>query len=141
MRILLALLTGMALLAGILLLSNRSLQHDLNSANQQQRVLTTQLQLREQLIAELNQQMHERERAELALRENLSTAQQTMQSREQQRQGKLHDDPQSRQWADTVLPADVSRLHQRPSFGSASDYLRWLSGSQPMPGTGIPSRH
>ena len=135
MRWILALLAVLTLLTGILLLSNRSLQHDLTLSCQQRDALKGQLQQRETLIASLNQQMRQRERAELALRENLSTAQRAMQTREHQRQGELHDNPQSRQWADTVLPADVSRLHQRPAFNTAGDYLRWLSGSQSVPGT------
>ena len=135
MRWILALLAVLTLLTGVLLLSNRSLQHDLTLTGQQRDALKAQLQQRETLIATLNQQMRQRERAELVLRENLSTAQRAMQTREHQRQGELHDDPQLRLWADTALPAAVSRLHQRPAFNSAGDYLRWLSGSQPMPGT------
>ena|SRR5688572_22252301 len=141
MRLLTALLAGMVLLVAILLLSNRSLQHDLNNASQQRDALITQLQQREQLIATLNQQMRQREQAELALREDLNTARHVMQSREQQRQRSLHDDPQTRQWADSSLPADISRLHQRPAFSSASDYLRWLSGGQLMPYSGQQTGH
>ncbi len=135
MRWILALLAVLTLLTGVLLLSNRSLQHDLTLTGQQRDALKAQLQQRETLIATLNQQMRQRERAELVLRENLSIAQRAMQTREHLRQGELHDDPQLRLWADTALPAAVSRLHQRPAFNSAGDYLRWLSGSQPMPGT------
>jgi len=140
-RVLVVLLATAALLTGILLLSNYSLQHDLNKSKQQYNLLEVQLQQRETLIAELNQQMRQREQAELALRQDLSTAQQAMQSREQQRQRSLHDNPQSRAWADAVLPADVSRLHDRPAFSSASDYLRWLSGSQLMSDTAQPPRY
>lgn len=135
MRWTLALLAILTLLTGVLLLSNRSLQHDLTLTGQQRDALKVQLQQRETLIATLNQQMRQREQAELVLRENLSTAQRAMQTREHQRQGEFHDDPQLRLWADTALPAAVSRLHQRPAFNSAGDYLRWLSGSQPVPGT------
>lgn len=135
MRWILALLAVLTLLTGVLLLSNRSLQHDLTLTGQQRDALKAQLQQRETLIATLNQQMRQRERAELVLRENLSIAQRAMQTREHLRQGELHDDPQLRLWADTALPAAVSRLHQRPAFNSAGDYLRWLSGSQPVPGT------
>ena len=141
MRLLTALLAGMVLLVAILLLSNRSLQHDLNNASQQRDALITQLQQREQLIATLNQQMRQREQAELALREDLSTANQVMQNREKQRQRSLHENLQTRQWADTGLPADVSRLHQRPAFSSAIDYLRWLSGGQLMPYSGQQTGH
>lgn len=135
MRWILALLAVLTLLSGVLLLSNRSLQHDLTLTGQQRDALKAQLQQRETLIATLNQQMRQRERAELVLRENLSTAQRAMQTREHLRQGEIHDDPQFRLWADTALPAAVSRLHQRPAFNSTGDYLRWLSGSQPVPGT------
>lgn len=141
MKAMLALLAGMALLILILLLSNRSLQHDLNNAVQQHDALTAQLHQRDQLITELNQQMQQRAEAELALRQDLSTAAQVMQSREQERQRSLHDNPQSRQWADAELPADVSRLLDRPAFSSASDYLRWLSGGQILPGSAQPSTH
>lgn len=141
MRGLLALLAMMALLTGVLLLSNRSLQHDLDKSKQQYTLLQAQLQQRETLITELSQQMRLREQDELALRQHLSAAQQVMQTREQQRQRSLRDDPQSQAWADAVLPADVSRLHERPAFHSASDYLRWLSGGQLMPDTAQPSRH
>ncbi|MGA5656688.1 Rz-like lysis system protein LysB [Rahnella contaminans] len=141
MKAMLALLAGMALLIVILLLSNRSLQHDLNNAVQQHDALTVQLHQRDQLITELNQQMQQRADAELALRQDLSTAAQVMQSREQERQRSLHDNPQSRQWADAELPADVSRLHDRPAFSSASDYLHWLSGGQFLPGSVQPSAY
>lgn len=127
MRLLPAFLAGMVLLIAILLLSNRSLQHDLNNAGQQRDALTAQLQQREQLIAALNLQMRQREQAEMALREDLNSAHQVMQGREKQRQRSLHENLQARQWADTGLPDDISRLHQRPAFSSASDYLHWLS--------------
>src|SRR5471032_1353857 len=110
MRWILALLAVLTLLTGVLLLSNRSLQHDLTLTGQQRDALKAQLQQRETLIATLNQQMRQREQAELVLRENLSTAQRAMQTREHLRQGELHDDPQLRLWADTALPAAVSRL-------------------------------
>ena len=141
MRILLVILSAMFLLIVILLLSNRSLQHDLNHAAQQRDALAVSLQQREQTITALNQQMRQREQAELALREDLSSARQMMQTREQQRQRSLHANAQNRQWADSGLPADISRLHQRPAFSSASDYLRWLSGGQRLPDSGQPSRH
>jgi len=141
MRILLVILTAMILLIVILLLSNRSLQHDLNHAAQQRDALAISLQQREQTITALNQQMRQREQAELALREDLSSARQIMQTREQQRQRSLHVNAQNRQWADSGLPADISRLHQRPAFSSASDYLRWLSGGQLMPYSGQQTGH
>ncbi|MBU9844203.1 Rz-like lysis system protein LysB [Rahnella ecdela] len=135
MRLLPVLLAGMVLLIAILLLSNRSLQHDFNIVGLQRDALTVQLQQREQLITALNLQMRQREQAELALREDLSTANQVMQNREKQRQRSLHENLQTRQWADSGLPDDISRLHQRPAFSSASDYLHWLSTGQLMPDT------
>lgn len=141
MRTLLAILAATALLIATLILSNRSLQHDLNNASQQHDALMSQLHQREQLIATLNQQMRQREQAELSLRQNLSAARQVMQTREQQRQRSLHENLQTRQWADNGLPADISRLHQRPAFSSASDYLHWLSGGELLSDTGQSPRH
>ncbi|UJD87974.1 transcriptional regulator [Rahnella aquatilis] len=141
MRIFLAVLAAMTLLVAMLILSNRSLQYDLDKSRQQRDALSTQLHQREQLIILLNQQMRQREQAELSLRKNLSAAQQVMQAREQQRLRSLYENSQTRQWADNGLPADISRLHQRPAFSSASDYLRWLSGSEFLPDTGQSSRH
>ncbi|MGB8667748.1 MAG: Rz-like lysis system protein LysB [Serratia inhibens] len=76
---------------------------------------------------------------EEALREDLSTAHRLALTREQKIQRLLNENQQLRDWFNTALPADVARLHQRPGFTGAADYLRWLSDGEPMPDTGQPS--
>ena len=38
-----------------------------------------------------------------------------------------------RQWADTLLPADISRLRKRPTLTGGAAYREWLSQSDPLP--------
>lgn len=38
-----------------------------------------------------------------------------------------------RRWADTRLPADIIRLHERPALTGGAAYREWLSGSDRMP--------
>lgn len=38
-----------------------------------------------------------------------------------------------RQWADTLLPADISRLRERPALNGGAAYREWLSQSDPLP--------
>lgn len=41
-----------------------------------------------------------------------------------------------REWSAAALPDDVIRLHTRPAFASARDYLDWLSARDKLPGSG-----
>ena len=75
---------------------------------------------------------------EETLREDLSTAHRLALTREQKIQRLLNENQQLRDWFNAALPADVARLHQRPGFTGAADYLRWLSESERMPDTGQP---
>jgi len=36
-------------------------------------------------------------------------------------------------WANTQLPGDIIRLHNRPAFSSAADYYKYLSGGDSLP--------
>ncbi|CAI1768083.1 phage lysis regulatory protein, LysB family [Serratia proteamaculans] len=70
------------------------------------------------------------------LRNDLNNAHRLALTREQKIQRLLNENQILRDWFNTPLPADVARLHQRPSFTSAADYLRWLSDGEPVPDTG-----
>ncbi|WP_439461849.1 Rz-like lysis system protein LysB [Serratia quinivorans] len=76
---------------------------------------------------------------EKKLRADLDTAHRLALTREQKIQRLLNENQQLRDWFNTALPADVARLHQRPGFIGAADYLRWLSDGEPMPDTFQPS--
>ncbi|ANJ91916.1 Rz-like lysis system protein LysB [Serratia plymuthica] len=73
------------------------------------------------------------------LRTDLDNAHRLALKREQKIQRLLNENQILRDWFNTALPADVARLHQRPGFIGAADYLRWLSDGEPMPDTGQPS--
>ncbi|MGY2798824.1 LysB family phage lysis regulatory protein [Ewingella americana] len=124
---------GLALLG--MIVYSHGLQRDKLELTQSRDALTQQLSHRDQLIAELNQQIQTREQAEVALREALSQANGLVWQREQLFQRSRNDDPLVKTWADSALPAAVSQLHQRPAFSSATDYLHWLSASQRLPDT------
>ncbi|PKB86214.1 hypothetical protein A8A01_28400 [Ewingella americana] len=128
---------GLALLG--MIVYSHGLQRDKLELTQSRDALTQQLSHRDQLIADLNQQIQTREQAEVALREALSQANGLVWQREQLFQRSRNDDPLVKTWADSALPAAVSQLHQRPAFSSATDYLHWLSASQRLPDTRQPS--
>ncbi|CAI1077308.1 Rz-like lysis system protein LysB [Serratia entomophila] len=75
---------------------------------------------------------------EETLREDLNTAHRLALTREQKIQRLLNENQQLRDWFNAALPADVARLHQRPGFTGAADYLRWLSEGERVPDTGQP---
>ncbi|QMV52772.1 transcriptional regulator [Ewingella americana] len=124
---------GLALLG--MTVYTHGLQRDKLELTQSRDALAQQLGHRDQLIAELNQQIQTREQAEVALREALTQANGLVWQREQLFQRSRNDDPLVKTWADSALPAAVSQLHQRPAFSSATDYLHWLSASQRLPDT------
>lgn len=124
---------GLALLG--MIVYSHGLQRDKLELTQSRDALTQQLSHRDQLIAELNQQIQTREQAEVALREALTQANGLVWQKEQLFQRSRNDDPLVKTWADSALPAAVSQLHQRPAFSSATDYLHWLSASQRLPDT------
>lgn len=76
---------------------------------------------------------------EQSLRNDLNNAHRLALTREQKIQRLLNENQVLRDWFNSPLPADVARLHQRPSFTRAADYLRWLSDGEPVPDTGKPS--
>ncbi|WP_413514424.1 Rz-like lysis system protein LysB [Serratia proteamaculans] len=73
---------------------------------------------------------------EKSLRNDLNNAHRLALTREQKIQRLLNENQNLRDWFNTSLPADVARLHQRPGFTGAANYLRWLSGGEPVPDTG-----
>lgn len=73
---------------------------------------------------------------EKSLRNDLNNAHRLALTREQKIQRLLNENQILRDWFNTPLPADVARLHQRPGFTGAANYLRWLSGGEPVPDTG-----
>lgn len=51
-------------------------------------------------------------------------------------QGEMNANETLRNWSATALPADVIRLHARPTFRNARDYVDWLSTRGQLPDAG-----
>ena len=113
----------------------------LADAQQQNRTLTAAVNSRDTVIIALQREAGQRAQAEQLLRDNLAGAQRLALRRDQQLQKVLNENQALREWFSRALPADVIRLHQRPAFTGTSDYLRWLSGGQPVPDPGQPAEH
>lgn len=57
-------------------------------------------------------------------------------NREMTIQRETDANPILRDWSAAALPDDVIRLHTRPAFASARDYLDWVSARDKLPGAG-----
>ncbi|PLR33177.1 Rz-like lysis system protein LysB [Chimaeribacter arupi] len=132
--------TGLLAVA-LLFAGYRAQQRELTTLARSRDALAGQLAQRDRQIAALAQQAQQRMQAEQALHAAQTHAAQTLQTREQRIEREQHEHPIDRAWAAAALPADVSRLHQRPAFTRASDYVRWLSDRPPLPDPTQPARH
>ncbi|EOI6453531.1 Rz-like lysis system protein LysB [Yersinia enterocolitica] len=112
------------------------LSHDIDSANRIIGTLSAGIESRDNAISRLQDEARQQADNERALRQSLSHASSLSLSREQKIQRLLNENKVLRDWFATALPADVIRLHQRPTFASPNDYLRWLSDSDQLPATG-----
>lgn len=48
----------------------------------------------------------------------------------------IHESPENRAWADTVLPADIARLQTSPALTGSGDYLQRVPDGNAMSPTG-----
>ena len=141
MRILILLLLAVCALAGLQTWRIGGL-HD--EADQAQRIIGTLsagIESRDNAINRLNDDAAVRERQEQSLRTQLSQAGQLARDREYHIQRLLNENQEMRDWYSTRLPDGIGRLHQRPAFASAADYLHWLSGGSELPDTGKLTGH
>ena len=141
MRILILLLLAVCALAGLQTWRIGGL-HD--EADQAQRIIGTLsagIESRDNAINRLNDDAAVRERQEQSLRTQLSQAGQLARDREYHIQRLLNENQEMRDWYSTRLPDGIGRLHQRPAFASAADYLHWLSGGNELPDTGKLTGH
>jgi LysB family phage lysis regulatory protein len=136
MRVLILLLLAACALAGLQTWRIGGL-HD--EAEQAQRIIGTLsagIKSRDNAINRLNDEAVTRERQELSLRTQLARASQEARDREVHIQRLLNENQEMRDWYAAILPDGISRMHARPAFASAADYLRWLSGGNQLPDTG-----
>ena len=141
MRIVIILLLAACALAGLQTWRIGGL-HD--EADQAQRIIGTLsagIESRDNAIHRLNDEAVTRERQEQSLRTQLVRASQQARDREYDIQRLLNENQEMRDWYAAALPDGISRMHARPAFASAADYLRWLSGGDELPDTGKLTGH
>jgi len=141
MRIVIVLLLAACALAGLQTWRIGGL-HD--EADQAQRIIGTLsagIESRDKAINRLSDEAVTRERQEQSLRAQLSQAGQLARDREIHLQRLLNENQEMRDWYAAILPDGIGRMHSRPAFASAADYLRWLSGGNQLPDTGKLTSH
>lgn len=141
MRILILLLLAACALAGLQTWHIGGL-HD--EAEQAQRIIGTLsagTESRDNAINRLNDEAVARERQEQNLRSQLVQAGQLARVREVHIQRLLNENQEMRNWYSARLPDGIGRMHARPAFANAADYLRWLSGGDELSDTGKLTGH
>ena len=120
---------------------NRELGQALSDATQ---TITTQKNNLATLQNQLNvvrDNADRSERAQVALRQQLSHAQQLATGKDQKITRLLNENKALRDWYQSALPDDIARLHTRPAFDTPDAYLRWLSEGDELPDTGKPTEN
>ncbi|GLR09075.1 LysB family transcriptional regulator [Mixta theicola] len=95
--------------------------------------LSAGIESRDKAIARMNDEAKEGQIREAKLRLMQGRASTSALNRELQIQRETDASEDLRGWSAAVLPDDVIRLHSRPAFSSARDYLDWLSARDKLP--------
>lgn len=98
--------------------------------------LSAGIESRDKAINRLNSENLQGQKREAALRLMQGRASAGALTREAHIQRETDASPILREWSAAALPDDVIRLHSRPAFASARDYLDWLSARDKLPGSG-----
>ena len=141
MRILILLLLAACALAGLQTWRIFGLTEKADQAQRIIGTLSAGIESRDNAINRLNDDAVTRERQEQSLRTQLARASQEARDREVHIQRLLNENQEMRDWYSARLPDGIGRMHQRPAFASAADYLRWLSGGHELPDTGKLTGH
>lgn len=134
---LIALLLAVALLAlGVTGWQWKVAKDDLTSAQRIIGTLSAGIESRDKAIARLDADARASQKREAELRLMQGRASSAALNREMTIQRETDANPILRDWSAAALPDDVIRLHARPAFASARDYLDWLSARDKLPGAG-----
>lgn len=106
---------------------------ELTQAQRIIRTLSAGIESRDKAIARMNDEAKEGQIREAKLRLMQGRASTSALNRELQIQRETDASEDLRGWSAAVLPDDVIRLHSRPAFSSARDYLDWLSARDKLP--------
>lgn len=134
---LIALLLAVALLAlGVTGWQWKVAKDDLTSAQRIIGTLSAGIESRDRAIARLDADAKASQKREAELRLMQGRASTAALNREMTIQRESDANPILRNWSAADLPDDVIRLHARPAFASARDYLDWVSARDKLPGAG-----
>lgn len=134
---LIALLLAVALLAlGVTSWQWKLAKDDLTSAQRIIGTLSAGIESRDRAIARLDADARASQKREAELRLMQGRASTAALNREMTIQRETDANPILRDWSAAALPDDVIRLHARPAFASARDYLDWVSARDKLPGAG-----
>lgn len=134
---LIALLLAVALLAlGVTRWQWKVAKDDLTSAQRIIGTLSAGIESRDRAIARLDADARASQKREAELRLMQGRASTAALNREMTIQRETDANPILRDWSAADLPDDVIRLHARPAFSSARDYLDWVSAHDKLPGAG-----
>jgi LysB family phage lysis regulatory protein len=134
---LIALILAVALLAlGVTGWQWKVAKDDLTSAQRIIGTLSAGIESRDKAIARLDADARARQKREAELRLMQGRASTAALNREMTIQRETDANPILHDWSAAALPDDVIRLHTRPAFSSARDYLDWVSARDKLPGAG-----
>jgi LysB family phage lysis regulatory protein len=134
---LIALLLAVALLAlGLTGWQWKVAKDDLSSAQRIIGTLSAGIESRDKAIARLDADARASQKREAELRLMQGRASTAALNREMTIQRETDANPILRDWSAAALPDNVIRLHARPAFASARDYLDWVSARDKLPGAG-----
>ncbi|MFL6612585.1 MAG: Rz-like lysis system protein LysB [Pantoea agglomerans] len=134
---LIALILAVALLAlGVTGWQWKVAKDDLTSAQRIIGTLSAGIESRDKAIARLDADAKASQKREAELRLMQGRASTAALNREMTIQRETDANPILRDWSAADLPDDVIRLHARPAFASARDYLDWVSARDKLPGAG-----
>lgn len=134
---LIALLLAVALLAlGVTGWQWKVAKDGLTSAQRIIGTLSAGIESRDKAIARLDADARASQKREAELRLMQGRASTAALNREMTIQRETDANPILRDWSAAALPDDVIRLHARPAFASARDYLDWVSARDKLPGAG-----
>ena len=134
---LIAALLAVALLAlGVTGWQWKVAKDELTSAQRIIGTLSAGIESRDRAIARLDADARASQKREAELRLMQGRASTAALNREMTIQRETDANPILRDWSAAALPDDVIRLHTRPAFASARDYLDWMSARDKLPAAG-----
>ncbi len=127
-----------SVLLGALLFQSWRLDKALNMVSQQGK----DLKQAQQSVADKNNQLmainvmaQANDRYQVRLQQQAEALIAALTTKDKRIEDLINENAELKSWADTPLPADISRLQQRPAIVGAAGYHAYLSDSDALPAT------